>query len=1208
MTATNNETTRTWCAACICGILALLCLSGITRAQQSHEFIYMARNSALMDAHGVAVGPDGRIFLANAEGAIRMYCCDGMDLACMGEVCGMGSPGNIAIRRDGTVFVTCGGSVLALRCEDSTLCCSARLTDCPSAEDVAVGPDGTVFVACKKDGIRAYQCEMNAFIPAGRINDIPSSGSVRSIEVMRDGTVILATERDGLRAYTYIGNSFTLVASLAVTGDIRGMDIGEDGTMYLAQGNSGVHVYRIEGGEFHDFASEYHNVFVSDVAVGPDGVIYASADDGLHAYAYDHPALTLLATAAEETPANAVSVHPDNTVFLACGTHGLHRYALRGSEFIGIAHVDDNIAYPGEAREVQIAADGSIFLANGSDGIHAYELTGGILRQTAHTIDNGSVLSIGIGLDSSIWIGNDENELSQYGYDGDTLAFWGEFGHIGSDPDAHVTDFLFPDRERVIVSTSAGELILIMSVGGMPWDIADAKPGRTISALAQGPDGEIITAGSAGIVAYRIVENDFEEVASTKDGVAAESVAVGPDGTIFALRDFGTLYAYEMDGDSLHCTAVMEQPTEPYSIETHVTVGPDGTIFSTGMAGTCAYTYTGDSFIRTAELQGSSAGIAVGPDGTVFLPMRDAGMYVYSYTATSTRVPRISVHPLALDFGDVLVDHSRRQTLSIRNTGTAALEFHVEMMSGADAEDFRFSATLPDDIPVSSEIELGVVCYPLSGGAKRASVQIGTNDPDNPLIEIPLTAHAEIVPVRDELRPSPDGIAPRQDLLLAPPGFQGQWLPQVTDPLPPNYYVASIDAVSRNVVWAIADTTHLRGPAVGQPRILRTTDGGDTWEMRTIPRTGAKFLIDITALDEHTAWVTMNDLHLGDGGIFKTTDGGLTWSEQLKRNACAYIHFFDANDGLHVNRSIVHYTTDGGARWQTVDSEHYPALLSREFMLYYASNNSMEVIGDDVWIGTSRGRVYHSTDRGRHWTAMQTSLPSDAAITSVAFRDRQNGIAVSCLENERFKPTATRMIRTRDGGQTWESIADPPLRPSGTCIEYVPGTASTYMMAAMDIDDQVPGTAYSTNDGTTWQLIDKNSHNSVAFVDPSTGWTSCETTEDHCTGFIQKWAGAPLSAATAAPALPPGSPVLEKNYPQPASSQTFIPFVLPRAGIVRLAVYDLLGRRALLLADRLYEAGRHTLQADLAALRPGVYIYRLESEGIILSRKFTVLH
>jgi|GEM_PF-4184665 len=765
MTTTKNERTRAWCAACMCGILALLCLSTHLPAQESHEFIYTARNSARMDARGVAVGPEGKIFLANAEGGIRMYCCDGMHMTCKAEVFDLVSPRNIAIRNDGTVFVACGDEVRAFRCDDSTLCCTAQLTVGSAAEDVAVGPDGTLFVACAKEGVRAYQCSENAFVPVGYVNDVPPNGLVRGIGVMHDGTVIVATEGDGLRAYTHAGGSFAPVASLQIVGDVRRLDIGGDGTVYLAQGNSGLHAYRLEDDTFLHHASEYHNVFVSDVAAGSNGLVYASADDGLHAYTSTPHTLTLLATAAEETPAEGVCVHPDNTVLLACGTHGLHRYALHGSEFFGVAYVDNDVPYRGEARDVQISEEGIVFLANGIDGIHAYEYTDGRLRQSAHTIDNGAVLSIGVGLDGSIWIGNDENELSQYGYDNDSITFWGEFGSIGSDPEAYVTDFLFPDPDRVIVSTSAGELILIMSVGGMPWDIADVRPGETISSLALGPNGEIITAGSAGIVIYRIVDNDFEEIVPADDGEVAVSVAVGPDGTLFALRDFGTLYAYEIDGDSLRRTASIDQPWGYGFGETGIAVGPDGTVFSSGSAGTYAYRYTGSAFIKTATLQGTSEGIAVAPDGTVFLPRGDAGMFVYSYTATSARVPQISVQPQALDFGDVLIDQPRQYSLTISNTGSAALEFYVEMLTGADAEDFRLSATLPDDIPANSDIELGIVCYPLSGGSKTAAVQIGTNDPVNPLIEIPLTAQAGLGPLADEQRPVSDGIRPRQDVL-----------------------------------------------------------------------------------------------------------------------------------------------------------------------------------------------------------------------------------------------------------------------------------------------------------------------------------------------------------------------------------------------------------------------------------------------------------
>ena len=88
--------------------------------------------------------------------------------------------------------------------------------------------------------------------------------------------------------------------------------------------------------------------------------------------------------------------------------------------------------------------------------------------------------------------------------------------------------------------------------------------------------------------------------------------------------------------------------------------------------------------------------------------------------------------------------------------------------------------------------------------------------------------------------------------------------------------------------------------------------------------------------------------------------------------------------------------------------------------------------------------------------------------------------------------------------------------------------------------------------------------------------------------------------------LPPGPTSAEReelpaevallgNYPNPFNPETTIRYALPRAGMVRLAVYDLLGREVATLVDELQPAGRHAARFHADDLQSGVYAYRLHT-------------
>ena len=95
------------------------------------------------------------------------------------------------------------------------------------------------------------------------------------------------------------------------------------------------------------------------------------------------------------------------------------------------------------------------------------------------------------------------------------------------------------------------------------------------------------------------------------------------------------------------------------------------------------------------------------------------------------------------------------------------------------------------------------------------------------------------------------------------------------------------------------------------------------------------------------------------------------------------------------------------------------------------------------------------------------------------------------------------------------------------------------------------------------------------------------------------------------PSLPSGF-TLSQNYPNPFNPTTTIEFDVPRRAQVSLSIYNVLGQEVWRLIDGPLSAGTYRLQWDgrLSSGQPagsGVYIYRLTSGDITLSRKMVLL-
>ncbi len=82
---------------------------------------------------------------------------------------------------------------------------------------------------------------------------------------------------------------------------------------------------------------------------------------------------------------------------------------------------------------------------------------------------------------------------------------------------------------------------------------------------------------------------------------------------------------------------------------------------------------------------------------------------------------------------------------------------------------------------------------------------------------------------------------------------------------------------------------------------------------------------------------------------------------------------------------------------------------------------------------------------------------------------------------------------------------------------------------------------------------------------------------------------------------------LLQNYPNPFNPSTAISYQLSAVSLVRLKVYDILGREVATLVNGRESAGMHTLRFDGSGLASGVYFYRLTAGGMSQTRKMLLV-
>jgi photosystem II stability/assembly factor-like uncharacterized protein len=289
-----------------------------------------------------------------------------------------------------------------------------------------------------------------------------------------------------------------------------------------------------------------------------------------------------------------------------------------------------------------------------------------------------------------------------------------------------------------------------------------------------------------------------------------------------------------------------------------------------------------------------------------------------------------------------------------------------------------------------------------------------------------------------------------------------------------------ICAVSSQVAWA----SGTRGT------FARTTDGGATWQVGTVPGAEKLDFRDVEAFTENMAYL----LSIGPGEnsrIYKTTDGGKNWTLQFKNpDKDAFydaLAFWDPDTGIALSDPVngrfrILATHDGGATWKPLPEDGMPPALPGEGAFAASGTCLIAHSLTHAWFvtgGAKTSRVFHSPNRGRNWTVSETPLAAgkdSAGIFSIAFKTTSHALLAGGDYREMIKEGAFTLATTDDEGRSWKLV-----RAKLPFLSAVTWAKDRYIAAGTSGSFQSP-------DGTTWQRLDSENYNALSFTHDGEGW------------------------------------------------------------------------------------------------------------------------
>ena len=228
--------------------------------------------------------------------------------------------------------------------------------------------------------------------------------------------------------------------------------------------------------------------------------------------------------------------------------------------------------------------------------------------------------------------------------------------------------------------------------------------------------------------------------------------------------------------------------------------------------------------------------------------------------------------------------------------------------------------------------------------------------------------------------------------------------------------------------------------------------------------------------------------------LYKYTDGlaELVYKEEHEKVFYDSMTFFDAQHGIAMGDptedclSII-LTNDGGENWTKISCSNLPQVKDGE-AAFAASNTNISIIGDNAWIvtGGEKARVFHSLDKGNTWEVYDTPITQGGKMTgiySVDFFDSNNGIIFGGNWEEKENNTSNKAT-TKDGGKTWQLVADGKEPGYKSCVQYVPDTNGKELFAVGST-----GISFSNDGGNSWKEISsEKDYYTIKFVNKNVAW------------------------------------------------------------------------------------------------------------------------
>lgn len=453
-------------------------------------------------------------------------------------------------------------------------------------------------------------------------------------------------------------------------------------------------------------------------------------------------------------------------------------------------------------------------------------------------------------------------------------------------------------------------------------------------------------------------------------------------------------------------------------------------------------------------------------------------------------------------------------------------------------------------------------------------------------------------------------------------------------------YLSDIFFFNGNNGWAVANNNKA---------ILRTTDGGSTWNFQsgvTVTKTLVRkqntsgnignpfslhpknkngvFILAGTvlrrSLDKGETWITLNgsvpgsschsffvntvDTNLmiasmgsSGGRVIVSTDYGTTWTNSIASiNLTSYGMPLEVDPNnpntvyLAPDNAPLRVSTNWGSNWTLLSGGETGGTFRSPCDVIVQFENPNTIIIGDGTTGSGSGKVWKSVNGGMNWTLINTVSGSEIPMMANTSQDLNLMYHTTWSSGSFWKSNnmATSFSNLNQSGSLW-----------ATDIAKDDPTAVTY--------DQYGTNAYlSLDQGTNFLTIPATSSPAagVVFMDKAT------VLFQHGSGVDKlniTYNVTPVVSNGQISSEVPATFGLKQNYPNPFNPTTQIKYDIAKASYVAVKVFDVLGNEVATVFNGNLAAGKYSADFNASNLATGIYFYSLSVDGQKIDTKKMIL-